>query len=178
MHETSAAPEATKNVDPIEVLGAAFQELPCAYRAIFQGGADARAAAARVWAPGFSNAACRANTAGTSASLWLGPDEVLLISASAIEFGSTLAGVPHSLVDVSHRQIAFELSGPTCTTLLSGGCPLDLDLTYFPIGTCTRTLFAKTDIVLWRKANDVFHVEVWRSFFDYTTQLLAEMSVT
>ena len=41
---------------------------------------------------------------------------------------------------------------------------------------CTRTLFAKADIVLWRTAADAFHVEMWRSFGDYVRALLAEVA--
>jgi sarcosine oxidase subunit gamma len=57
---------------------------------------------------------------------------------------------------------------------LSAGCPLDLDLAAFPIGACTRTVLGKTEIVLWRRAQDSFHLEVWRSFATYLTAFLSE----
>ena len=41
---------------------------------------------------------------------------------------------------------------------------------------CTRTVFAKAPIVLWRTDEDTFHLEVWRSFARYVMQLLAEVS--
>jgi sarcosine oxidase subunit gamma len=41
---------------------------------------------------------------------------------------------------------------------------------------CTRTLFEKSEIVLWRTAPDTFHIEVWRSFAPYVTALLAEVA--
>jgi sarcosine oxidase subunit gamma len=41
---------------------------------------------------------------------------------------------------------------------------------------CTRTVLAKADIVLWRIADDVFHVEAWRSFSGYVGALLAEIA--
>lgn len=178
MHEPTAPPAPTQSADPIAVLGSALRILPPAVRMIFQGGADARNAAAQHWQPGFSSVACRATTAGDAASLWLGPDEFLLLSPQPISLAPALGAIPHSLVDVSDRQIGFELSGPDCVAWLSGGCPLDLHPDVFPVGMCTRTLFAKSDIVLWRTAADVFHVEVWRSFLDYTTQLLAEIAVS
>ena len=53
--------------------------------------------------------------------------------------------------------------------ILNGACPLDLDMSAFPIGMCTRTVLAKADIVLWRIAEDAFHVEVWRSFTGTST---------
>jgi len=176
MHEPTPKRESKKTADPATVLGSSFRLLPPAHRCVLQGGQDARAAGAKSWKPGFPTLPCRAIADGQSASLWMGPDEFLLISPNEISLAASLGGIPHSLVDVSHRQLGFELVGPNCTALLSGGCPLDLDLKSFPVGMCTRTVFAKVDIVLWRKADDVFHVEVWRSFLDYTTQLLAELA--
>jgi sarcosine oxidase subunit gamma len=41
---------------------------------------------------------------------------------------------------------------------------------------CTRTVFAKADIVLWRTGEQTFHVEVWRSFAGYVTGLLVEIA--
>ena len=87
-----------------------------------------------------------------------------------------LAGAPHALVDISHRQFALEISGPHASAILNGACPLDLDPSEFPIGMCTRTVFAKADIVLWRTRADAFHVEVWRSFAGYVSGLLAEIA--
>jgi sarcosine oxidase subunit gamma len=85
--------------------------------------------------------------------------------------------MPHALVDISHRQFALQVSGPHAATILSGGCPLDLDLSEFPAGMCTRTVFAKADIVLWRTREDAFHVEVWRSFAGYVTGVLREIAM-
>jgi sarcosine oxidase subunit gamma len=39
---------------------------------------------------------------------------------------------------------------------------------------CTRTLFAKAEIVLWRTRPDMFRIEVWRSFAPYVQGLLEE----
>jgi sarcosine oxidase subunit gamma len=68
------------------------------------------------------------------------------------------------------------VSGPHAATILSGACPLDLDLSEFPVGMCTRTVLAKGDIVLWRTGEDSFHLEVWRSFSGYVTGLLSEIA--
>jgi sarcosine oxidase subunit gamma len=175
--------------------------LPPAVRFILQGRADARAAASPVWGVGFSDEPCRALVAGHRATLWLGPDEYLLFDAAGpADAGSTdaaagaaaavgaaaaaieasleraLGDVPHSLVDVSHRQVALQLRGPHAATILNGACPLDLGLAAFPVGMCTRTVFAKADIVLWRTEPETFHVEVWRSFAAYFTGLLYELA--
>jgi len=172
---------------------------PPAARFIFQGPAGARAAAAAAWGVGFSDEPCRAVVKGDRATLWLGPDEYLLLDTAAaggaaaatasgmtragdteaaIEttLGQALTGIPHSLVNVGHRQFALQLRGPYAATILNGACPLDLDLAEFPVGMCTRTVFAKADIVLWRTERETFHVEVWRSFAAYVTGLLDEIA--
>src|SRR5260221_13580162 len=84
--------------------------------------------------------------------------------------------MPHALVNISHRQFALEVSGVHAATLLSGACPLDLDLGEFPVGMCTRTVLAKADIVLWRTRDDAFQLEVWRSFSGYAAGLLREIA--
>lgn len=113
-------------------------------------------------------------------ALWLGPDEQLLLAPDGADLAAALHAplrdLPHSLVEVSHRQIALHVSGPHATALLNAGCPLDLDLDAFPVGMCTRTVLAKAEIVLWRTAENVFHIEVWRSFAPYVSSLLAEVA--
>jgi sarcosine oxidase subunit gamma len=164
-----------------------LKPLPAALRFAFYGDAAAQAAAAPVWGTGFSTHACRANVNGSRAALWLGPDEYLLLDRAAAEAttpGSTtlealelaLGDIPHALVDVSHRHLALQLIGPHVTNILNGACPLDLDLSAFPVGMCTRTVFAKADIVLWRTAPSMFHVDVWRSFAGYVTGLMSEIA--
>jgi sarcosine oxidase, subunit gamma len=114
------------------------------------------------------------------AALWLGPDEWLLIAdgADAADIGamleSVLEGTAHSLVDVSHRQIGLIAGGPAAARVLNAGCPLDLDLKAFPVGFATRTLFDKVEIVLWRRAETNFHIEIWRSFAPFLVASLAE----
>jgi sarcosine oxidase subunit gamma len=81
---------------------------------------------------------------------------------------------PHSLVDVSQRQIGLNVSGAVAARALSAGCPLDLRDRAFPVGFATRTMLAKTEIVLWRRGASRFQVEVWRSFADYAASFLIE----
>jgi len=124
--------------------------------------------------------ACRFNMNEGRLALWLGPDEWLLIAPNnepAPIFASieaALAGIPHALVDVSARSVGIEISGEQAAFVLNQGCPLDLSLKAFPVGMCTRTVFAKTEIVLLRHAPDVFHIDVWRSFAAYLWTYLDE----
>jgi sarcosine oxidase subunit gamma len=154
---------------------------PAGSRLILQCDAAARSAAATVWGVPFSEESCRAQSLGERATLWLGPDEHLLWQASresALPFADlerALSAHAHSLVDVSHRQVALEIFGPHTATILAGACPLDLDPRKFPVQMCTRTVLAKAQIVLWRTAPDAFHVEVWRSYQSYVQALLSEI---
>jgi sarcosine oxidase subunit gamma len=162
--------------------------LPPAARWVFHGDARARGLIAPVWGAGCSEEACRALVSGSRATLWLGPDEYLLLdlgadasspesqASTAQSLERALEGAPHALVDVSHRQFAVEVVGPHAVTLLSGACPLDLDARVFPVGMCTRTVLAKADIVLWRTGPATFHLEAWRSFGAYVAELLGEIA--
>ncbi len=157
--------------------------LPPSTRLVLQGNSAARAAAAAVWGVPLSEMACRAEASANRAALWLGPDEHLLLadeaeSAAAMfeRLAAALGDLPHSLVDVSHRQLAFEIHGTHAEAILAGGCPLDLSSTRFPLDMCTRTVFGKADIVLWRRGEARFHIEVWRSFSDYLGGLMEEIA--
>jgi len=167
-----------------------LKAIPPALRFILHADAGVRRSAAPAWGVRFAEEPCRALVEGTRATLWLGPDEYLLlgradgsdadiaeselVAAEAIE--RALGDMPHALVNISHRQFGLEVSGPHAATILNGACPLDLDLGEFPVGMCTRTVLAKADIVLWRTGDDAFHLEVWRSFSGYVTGLLGEIA--
>jgi sarcosine oxidase subunit gamma len=154
--------------------------LPPAARWVLRAAEPARAAAAQAFGTAIPATACRAATHGARAALWLGPDEWLLIAppadadAAAAALAAALRDLPHSLVDVSHRQGALGVGGALAVTLLAAGCPLDLDVSAFPPGMCTRTMLAKAEVVLWRTGADSFRLEVWRSFLDYVAAFLAE----
>lgn len=180
--------EQAPRVPPIVAATDWLGMLPPAARWVLHGDARVRALAEPVWGVGFPEAACRAVVSGTRATLWLGPDEHLLMDfalgdggtdasrtlAAALERATAEAG--HALVDVSHRQFALEVRGAHAETILRAGCPLDLNIGHFPVGMCTRTVFAKADITLWRTRHDAFHVEVWRSFAGYVGGLLKEIA--
>jgi sarcosine oxidase subunit gamma len=141
--------------------------------------AAAAAATADTGVMPLATTACRASQRGDWHALWLGPDEQLLLgpvdagASLAAAVGNALQGLAHSLVDVGHRQGAVEVSGPAAEDLLSVACPLDLGLVATPVGFCSRTVFGKSEVVLWRRAGDAFHLEVWRSFLPYVHGLLA-----
>ncbi len=153
--------------------------LPGATRFVLRGGEQALAAAAAALELPEPDGACRASTGAGRALLWLGPDERLILAPEdeadslIARLGAALT-MSHSLVDVSHRQLALEVSGPAAAMLINCGCPLDLHPRAFPVDTCTRTVLNRAEIVLWRTADASFRIEVSRSFARYVTRLLAD----
>jgi Ala-tRNA(Pro) deacylase len=123
--------------------------------------------------------ACLSESRGGLSCLWLGPDEWLLLNYSRTDrwishLEAKLDGIVRSLVDVSDRQIALAVRGSRAEMILATGCSLDLSVETFPVGMCTRTMFAKAEVVLWRTATDGFHVEVARSYARYVETLLRQ----
>jgi sarcosine oxidase, subunit gamma len=165
-------------------LGNSILLLPPAARFVLRGGSAVMAAAGSAIGLSLSEMACRSVTRAERSGLWLGPDEQLLLTSPTDgdllkqQLTAALSELPHSLVEVSHRQIALQIKGSLAAELLNVGCPLDLHLSAFPVGMCTRTILGKCDIVLWRRSADTFHVEVWRSFADYASRFLAEAGET
>ncbi len=160
---------------------AALSALPPAARLILRGRPAAVQAAGAIFGVALPQTACTAAEAGQGrAALWLGPDEWLLLAppevgeALGAALEQAMQGLPHALVDVSHRQTGIGISGPDAAATLNAGCPLDLDPGAFPVGMCTRTVLGKAEIVLWRTAPDTFRVEVFRSFAAYAWQFLEE----
>lgn len=106
----------------------------------------------------------------------LGPDEWVLVGredqvAAAIR---SCAGVyetlPHSLVDISGREVTLLIEGPCAADLLSFACPRDIDA----IAVCAarRTIFDGATVVLWRDAPDRFRMDIWRSFAPHLAHLM------
>jgi heterotetrameric sarcosine oxidase gamma subunit len=94
----------------------------------------------------------------------------------AVVLAPALAALPHSLVEVSDRQVAIPLEGPGAALILNAVMPLDLHLDAFPVGMATRTVFERCDVTLWRTGENAFHIEVWRSFAPYVAELIALIS--
>lgn len=110
-------------------------------------------------------------------SAWaLGPDEWLLHAPEAeapgiaAAFASIRAEAPHSLVDISDREIAIAVEGTRAEELLAAGCPIDLRR--LAPGDAKRTIFDTAQIVLLRDATDRFRIEIWRSFAPHVEDLL------
>ena len=112
----------------------------------------------------------------TRTALRLGPDEFILLAPDAerlnIEgrFSALYEAIPHSLVDVSHREIGLEISGTAARQALNTGCPLDL--TGMPAGRGTRTVFDRAEIILLKLDETRFQLVVWLSFAEFVGGVL------
>jgi sarcosine oxidase subunit gamma len=123
----------------------------------------------------------RRTASGEKVAMRLGPDEWHLSGAEtetarvARDLGAALAGLHHSLVDISHRHVALSVSGARAADLINCGCPLDLSSSAFPAGCATRTLLGKAEVIL-AKTDDLpsFEVECGRSFAAYVHDFLLE----
>lgn len=149
-----------------------IEAAPRGARLVLRGPESAAAAAGRAFGLAPPERINTASTDGIRTAFKLGPDEWLLLApenGEAEAYSAIESGVPepHSLVDASHRNVGILVSGSLAADVLNFGVMLDLDPKAFPVGTATRTLFFKTEIVLWRKGLNDFHIEVWRSFADY-----------
>ena len=107
---------------------------------------------------------------GGALAVMLGPDEWLLIGA--LRGAST--GSLVSIVEVSDRQVGFNVGGRLAAELLMSGCPLDLER--LAVGRGTRTIYETVEIIVIKRAPDVFRVEVWRSFAPWLWEALVEAS--
>ena len=108
-------------------------------------------------------------------ALWLGPDEWLVIDEGGDDplAAARRPMLLHAAVDIAHRNIALAVTGPAPRThqcRLPAG-PVARGV---PGRGGSRTILGKIEIVLWRRAEDAFRVECWRSFSDYVFTFLSE----
>ena len=111
-------------------------------------------------------------------ALCVGPDEWFLLApiveAQKIVDGFRQVVTPHSLVDVSHREVGIDVSGPSASVALNSGSALDLS--NMSPASSTRTIFDKAPIVLVKHSDDQYRIEVWQSFATHVWELLAAAS--
>lgn len=82
-------------------------------------------------------------------------------------------GRPYSLVDVSHRDVGFHCAGPAVVDALACACPQDPRFGTFPVDKCSRSVFARAQITLWRRSEHAFNVEIQRSYVAYVMKDIA-----
>lgn len=112
-------------------------------------------------------------------ALCLGPDEWLLLAPEQTSeeiiarFANMAESNLHSLVDVSHRTIGIEISGPLAQLTLNAGCPLDLE--NMEVDRCTRTVMDKAQIILMKLEEQRYRLEIMRSFAPFVWSFLKKV---
>ncbi|AZQ67077.1 sarcosine oxidase subunit gamma [Silicimonas algicola] len=115
-------------------------------------------------------------TGGELEALRLGPDEWMLHLPEGTVEGvlSSCAGVyetlPHSLVDVSGREVTFQIDGARATELLTLGMARDPES--IAVGEGRRTNFDGVTVTIWRDADSAYRMDVWHSFAPHVLHLL------
>lgn len=109
-------------------------------------------------------------------ALRLGPDEWVLLArpedaeSLTAACASVYPDLPHSLVDISAREMTFVIEGDGAPELLTIGCPRDIAT--IPTREARRTVFDGVTVILWRDAPDRFRMDCWNSFAPHLFQLL------
>jgi sarcosine oxidase, subunit gamma len=110
-------------------------------------------------------------------ALCLGPDEWLLLAKEeegeeiTARFSEISEQTTYSLVDVSHRTVGIDVSGPAASSVLNAGCPLDLDA--MAVESCTRSVLDKAEIILMKLGKEHYRVEIARSFAEFVWNFLS-----
>ncbi len=103
---------------------------------------------------------------------WISPDEWLVVvpgdQTFTIESELVAAMQGHcAIVNVSGGQTILQLSGSEVQSVLQKSLPLDIHSSVFPVGKVASTVFAKTQTVIARTAENEWQLVIRRSFSDY-----------
>lgn len=118
----------------------------------------------------------RRTGAGGVEALCLGPDEWMLHAPEAMVPGiaascaAVYPNLPHSLVDVSAREVTLVIEGARALELLTIGMPRDPES--IALGEGRRTNFDGVTVILWRDDETRFRMDVWHSFSVHLLHLL------
>lgn len=118
-------------------------------------------------------------TAGEHTTLWLGPDEWLVVSTApagplAARLSVALGYARGDIVDVSANRTTLELSGPSARAVLEKGCPTDLYPATFGIGAAVTTTLGPVPLLLWRSGEETWRLLPRSSFAEYVARWLLD----
>jgi sarcosine oxidase, subunit gamma len=123
-----------------------------------------------------------ANTSSSSdkyTSLWLSPDEWMVISNNSIDkennnyeieellFNKISKNNLGAVIDVSDQFILINLEGEKVFDLLSTGCPFDFTNFKTKKGAVAQTLLTQADIIIHHKEQNNINLLVRRSFSEH-----------
>ena len=123
-----------------------------------------------------------ANTSSTSdqyTSLWLSPDEWMVISNNSVDkennnyeieellFNKISKNNLGAITDVSDQFVIINLNGKKIFDLLSTGCPFDFSNFIHKKGAVAQTLLTQIDIIIHHKELNNVNLFVRRSFSEH-----------
>ena len=123
-----------------------------------------------------------ANTSTTSndyTSLWLSPDEWMIISNNTINKDSNQYEIEELLfnkisktnlgavTDVSDQFVMINLKGEKIFDLLSTGCPFDFNDFSSKVGSVAQTLLTQIDVIIHHNEENSINLFVRRSFSEH-----------
>lgn len=118
---------------------------------------------------------------GTITTLWLGPDEWLIVAGGhsngngfCERLETAFRGHFVTVTDVSDAYFILRLAGPAATDVLAKGCSLDTHERVFPPGKVARSLLAQAEVILHRRKPDAFEIYVARSYADHLWRWLED----
>lgn len=106
----------------------------------------------------------------------LGPDEwLLLVPLDQIErvedaLAALYPSLPHSMTEITGREVTFTIEGPQTPELMSIGCARDI--ASIKVGQARRTLFDGATVIVWRDSETSFRMDVWNSFAPFLATTL------
>jgi sarcosine oxidase subunit gamma len=118
-------------------------------------------------------------TMGAHTTVWLGPDEWLVVSDDEVaplmqQLRAALQGESGSVVDVSANRTVLQLVGPSARTVLEKGCALDLHPRVFGAGTAVATTVGPVPVLLWQTDVSSYRLFPRSSFADYLARWLLD----
>ena len=123
-----------------------------------------------------------ANTSSTSdkyTSMWLSPDEWMVISNNIVKsednnyeiekilFNKISRANLGAITDVSDQFVLIDLKGEKIFNLLSTGCPFNFNNFKIKKGAVTQTILAQTDVIILNREINNINLFVRRSFSEH-----------
>ncbi len=112
--------------------------------------------------------------APAAATLWLAPDEFLMVvpdestpGTLATALVAALGDTAGQVIDLSSNRTTFELAGPSARAVLEKSCAADLHPRTLTTGTAITTEINKIPTLLWKTGDESFHIFPRASFADY-----------
>lgn len=114
----------------------------------------------------------------STAALWLGPTEYLLVAPEGTELleplTEGLANHPGQVVDLSSNRTIIEITGTATTQVLRKSCPLDLDESRWPAGQAYATTLAQVPVLIWRVEANTWWILPRSSFAEHVAEWILD----